>query len=109
MKNSSSHTGTIIIVVVVVLAAMAYFYTQGGSAPASGGLVSEGLDGDVGLAEVNLLNQIQSIQINTSLFGDAEYLSLRDYTVDIPSQPIGRQNPFAPIPGVGNPSATVKK
>ncbi len=96
------------MVVVIVMAAIGYFYVTGSSAPAgSSGLTAES-NGDVGLAEVNLLNQIQSIQINSSLFQDNTFLSLRDYTVDIPSQNVGRPNPFAPIPGVTNPNAVTK-
>ncbi len=97
----------IVAIVVVVLAAIGYFYVSGSSAPTTG--LTAQMSGDVGLAEVNLLNQIQSIQINSGLFQSAEYLSLRDYTVEIPDQPVGRPNPFAPIPGVSNPADSVKK
>ncbi|MDB5238925.1 MAG: hypothetical protein JWO00_260 [Candidatus Parcubacteria bacterium] len=106
MKKSTSHTGLIVVVIVVALAAVGYFYTQGSSVPAgSTGLTATNGSGDVGLAEINLLNQIESIRMDSSLFQNPTYLSLKDYTVEIPSQNVGRPNPFAPIPGVGNPNA----
>ena len=109
MNKSSSHTGTIVIVIVIVLAIVGYFYVQGSnsSSTSSSGLVADQQGGDVGLAEVNLLNQIQNIKIDTALFQNPAYLSLVDHTVAIPAQAVGRPNPFAPIPGVGNPNAVV--
>lgn len=93
---SSSSSTTIIIIVVVVLAAGAYFFYQGKSTPVTGGLVAQD-NSDIGFAEVRLLEQIRSVHIDRSLFDDAEFRALQDYSVAIPPQPIGRDNPFAPI------------
>jgi hypothetical protein len=89
--------------VVIVIAAIGYFYFYGSSSSttASSGLVqtSSGDSSDVGSQVLTLLNQINSLNIDTSLFTDPGYQTLRDYSVAIPSVNVGRPNPFAPLPG----------
>lgn len=46
-----------------------------------------------------LLGQIESLNIDASIFQNPVYLSLTDFTVPIPKQNIGRVNPFAPFGG----------
>ena len=89
-------------VVVLALAGLAYFYFQGSSSSAgvSSLLTSTASSaGGVGSAELTLLSQIQSLQIDTSLFKLPSYGTLQDHTVPIPQQNVGRQNPFSPFPG----------
>lgn len=105
MKSISK--STIIIIVVCIVLAIVYFYIQGGNSTSSNSLL-EGTNADgtaVGLAELSLLNQINSIRLDTSIFTNSVYQSLKDYSVAIPPQNVGRPNPFAPIPGVTNMSA----
>lgn len=88
----------IAVIVTVVLVMLGYFYVQGSKAPASSGLEEQDpLSNDVGISEVRLLEQIQSVQIDTSLFKSPAYQSLQDFSVKIPEQNVGRPNPFAPI------------
>jgi hypothetical protein len=110
MKNTTSHTGIITIVIAVIVASVAYLALRPSSTPVdSSGLVADTANADVGLAEVSLLNQIQNIPMDVSLFDASNrvYHSLIDHTAEIPDQPVGRPNPFAPIPGVSNPSTPV--
>lgn len=44
------------------------------------------------------LNKMKSIKLDISFFNGPEYKSLEDNTVEIPRQPIGRRDPFAPLP-----------
>lgn len=103
MKSSSLSTRNItVIVILLVVAVTVYFYFQGGSAPAGAGSLLESSPStvqNVGSAELALLSQIQSLKIDTSLFTTPAYATLQDYSVDIPSQTVGRPNPFAPFPG----------
>ena len=46
---------------------------------------------------LSLLNQINSLKIDTSIFNSLVYRSLVDYSITIPEQNVGRPNPFAPI------------
>ena len=101
----------IIIVGIIVVALIAYFYYEGSKSASNSNLVSTPADVDaqqVGVRVLNLLNQIKSLKIDTTLFSDPSYQTLRDYSVAIPQQNVGRSNPFAPIPGMQS-SGTVKK
>lgn len=44
-----------------------------------------------------LLSTVQSINIDTTIFSDRAYLALRDNSVSLGSDIVGRNNPFAPI------------
>lgn len=91
------------IVVVVAIIALVYFYIEGGSAPSNDNLAAEG--GSIGQSELALLNQVSTLNIDTTFFSEPSYQSLRDFTVTIAPEPVGRPNPFAPVPGVGNPQS----
>ena len=96
---------TIIITLIIVAAAGVYLYYEGNPLPQS----SSTLDATSGAATVgtqvlNLLNQIRSLKIDDSLFTDPGYRTLRDYSVSIPPENVGRANPFAPIPGSAVPA-----
>ena len=101
MNTQSSKKTWIWIAIIIIVAVVGYFYLSGSSAPASSGLVqSSGSDSAVvGTQVLTLLNQIQSLKIDTSLFTDPGYQTLRDYSVAIPQVNVGRANPFAPLPG----------
>ncbi|NDE68000.1 hypothetical protein EB052_00170 [bacterium] len=109
MQNTSSKAGPIILVIVIVLAVAGYFlYTSGNQtvvdatgkiAALAGGGSAAAADNGVGADVLLLLNRIQSIKIDPSIFNDPAYQSLVDYTVAIPTWNVGRDNPFAPLPG----------
>ncbi|MDE2037745.1 MAG: hypothetical protein KGI69_00775 [Patescibacteria group bacterium] len=104
MKSSTKTT--LIGIAIVVIAAAGYFYVEGGSPAASSTLVQSQAGNQVGTAELDLLNQIESLRIDTSLFSDPGYLSLTDYSVQIPSESVGRPNPFAPLSGTVAPASS---
>lgn len=59
--------------------------------------------GDVTL----VLNQLRSLQLDTSIFQDQAFATLVDYGVVLDPQPVGRVNPFAPMgQGVQAPQVT---
>ena len=96
---------TIIIVAVVIIAAIAYFYVTGGTTTGGTSLLQQQANQEglaAGAQVLGLLEQIQSLRIDTGLFADPAYLTLQDYSVPIPTVGVGRPNPFAPIPGVSN-------
>lgn len=95
------------LVVAVAIAAGAYFILGSDGSPAdslqtivSGNLPSDSLTAtgeDVDTTAILVqLNQLRNIEINTNTFDTETFLSLRDYSVTIAEQPIGRQNPFIP-------------
>ncbi len=97
-KPSSNRT-TISVLVIIALFGLGYFYFYGSSSTSSSDTLTASNNALVGSQVLNLLNQIQSLRIDTSLFTDPGYLTLRDYTVPIPTVSVGRPNPFAPLPG----------
>jgi hypothetical protein len=101
----SSNRSTIAVIVIIALVGLGYFYYYGSTATPSSSISSTDVNAAVGDQVLNLLNQIKSLNIDTSLFNDAGYLTLRDYSVPIPTLNVGRPNPFAPIPGYTAPAA----
>lgn len=113
-KPSSSKTYLIVIAVIIVIGIAYYFYSSGNKtakeAVSTGGvnsLSTVGVDGttnaaagaEVGADVLTLLNKINSLRIDASIFASPSYQSLVDFSVEIPTENVGRPNPFAPLPG----------
>ena len=84
----------------MIVLALAYFFMKGGSTVDDFAL----LQGDVSAMSDNsgaqvlaLLNQINAIEINPAIFDSPVYKTLRDFSVPIPTQNVGRPNPFEPV------------
>lgn len=101
-QQKHSQKTIIVAIVAVVVLAIVYFYFSGDPVPSEGSLqVQSASQADVvGTRVLNLLSQINSLHIDTSIFKGAVFNSLVDYTVSIPEVPVGRPNPFAPLSGV---------
>ena|SRR3989344_5185882 len=57
--------------------------------------ISEGTG--VGDQLVAMLIKLQSLKLDTKVFKDPAFRSLNDFGREIPPEPVGRINPFAPI------------
>ena len=99
MNHPSSNKIWIISGVIIIVLALFYFYFSGGISDSS--LLqpnNSDSEADIRSARVlSLLNQVNNLEIKTDVFKSAAYQSLQDYSVDIPKQPVGRANPFAPF------------
>ena len=91
-----------IIGIIIAGGLLAYnFFFKGQGGPASSLLVSEktsmtGASADVtGLLLV--LKSLQNLTLDTSIFENAAYRSLKDYSVILEVVPQGKANPFAPL------------
>jgi hypothetical protein len=62
----------------------------------------------VGQDLINLLAQLQAVTLDSSVFKSAGFVNLTDFSVNLGSQPQGRENPFASTRGIA-PVSTVKK
>jgi hypothetical protein len=85
---------------VVVIAALVYFVMTGDTAPEDMSSFETQQYSEVDAVAgrvLSLLNQIESLRIDPTFFTGASYQTLRDYSVAIPPQNVGRVNPFAPI------------
>jgi len=100
--KSSSNKKTLIIgiIIIVVLAGVWYFYTKGSSGSPTSQLVSSTPNAATAIVGTNVLavlNSVSSIHIDVGLFSTPAYQSLVDYSITVPAQEVGRQNPFAPV------------
>lgn len=95
-------TNTIIIIVAtVVVAAGAYwfFFTGTGNDQP---LTAISTENEAQARFQTLVNELQPISFDTSIFSDARFMSLVDITTPITPETIGRLDPFAPVPGVSS-------
>ncbi len=60
----------------------------------------------VGQDLIDLLVKLQSVNLDESLFQDTAFVNLTDFSLTVPDQLQGRDNPFEPIPGRAPVSAT---
>ena len=108
--QNSSKTIFILTGVVLVAAAIYYFYYSGAATVTTGdstlsGDSSQTVSSAEGQKVLNLLNEINSLQIDTKFFESPAYQSLVDFSVQIPPVPVGRPNPFSDFGSfVGNSS-----
>lgn len=98
---------------IIIFAAMAYFMFAP-AAPQSDSLLQAEQQSDPesnarAQRVLSLLNQIESLRIDTTVFDGEAYQSLIDYTVPVPELVVGRPNPFAPLPGAPALPATTPR
>jgi len=88
----------IIIGLVLIAAFIAYsiFFK-----PDSGGALTvesgSGVGAPVDQALISLLLELKSITLDPSIFEDARFRALQDFSQEIVAEPVGRENPFAPL------------
>ncbi len=113
MQQKSPSKGTFIALIVIVIATLLlFFYYKGKPSNDVSSLETmdtpESIDAqEAGNRVLSLLNTINGLKIDDSIFKTAVFISLIDYTNIIPERPVGRPNPFAPISGIEK--TTVKK
>lgn len=99
------------IVVVGILMGYLGWQWWGASSNVGAVLTSSGSGAASSAETQNLLNfiaELKTIQIDTSIFTDPAFMSLQDSSVQIALQPVGRKDPFAPLPGAATPAPTKK-
>ena len=79
MKSGPISKKTMIGIVVVLALVVIYLYFLGGKGPSASSLLIGAEAGGIGATELSLLNQIKSLQVDTSLFRDPAYKALVDY------------------------------
>ncbi|MFA6404840.1 MAG: hypothetical protein WCW03_02465 [Candidatus Paceibacterota bacterium] len=98
MKNQSSKKSWLIISGIIIIAIIVYFMFFSGTPDIEDQTMLQMTNAEeTGMDVLSLLNQIQSLRIDSEFFDSTVYKSLQDYSVAIPTQDVGRDNPFAPI------------
>ncbi len=87
------------VIVFVALAGGFFYWLSGDSGSAGTGAITvlplSPLDATLGRDLLLALATLKSTKLDTSIFTDPVFLSLKDFGVDISAQPVGRRNPFA--------------
>lgn len=90
---------TIVIFLCMVTALVVFlFYSLSGGEPDSGEITmlqTSPLDEKLGRELLSALAKLRTTKLDISLFDDPVFNSLKDFGVEIASEPIGRRNPFA--------------
>jgi len=114
-QNNPSKTTFIALAVIVVVALGIFFYTKGTPVDSTSSLDIATVGDSQGYVDAQLvsdrilvlLNEIDNLEIDTSLFESSVYKSLTDYTITIPEESVGRTNPFAPVGGYVAPAKVI--
>lgn len=98
---------TIIVVGFLLLAAVGYYlYIQNENSL----LVSTEIDPELEAKTATFLarqRELQTLSVETGLFRDPRFTTLRSFTTPVPPLPQGRANPFLPVSGTSpEPSTT---
>ena len=105
-----SKTKIIIIGIVIVLIFGAYTVFKGSPQPAdklaSSVTKDQGAQKQVGAEILGALSVLEKLNLDTGFFQDGVFRGLKNFSKPIQAQPVGRQNPFAPIGGVVNSTTT---
>lgn len=89
---------TVIIVVLVIaiaFVAYSYFFAKPTEPVLSVQAVSTTPSVDQDL--IAILLQLKSIKLDDAIFSDSAFKSLQDFSQELVQEPIGRNNPFAPL------------
>jgi hypothetical protein len=90
--------GLAAIVILVVLGVGGYFAYRSSSSDALLSSSSTATETSQVSRELLLtISDLKTITLDNSIFTDEAFVSLVDFRVDIPLQPVGRDNPFAPL------------
>ncbi len=94
-----------ILIIALVIVVVVGFYIFKSVKPKEEPLttVQSGATGGISQEIIIELNRLKALRnIDDSIFKNPTFTSLRDYTQAVVPQPIGRNNPFAPIGTSGN-------
>ena len=108
LKENKILAGILVVAVLLAGGYFAFFSGSGSSAllTSSTGTTQTSRVSKELLATIGNLKNI-NLEVDSKLFTDPAFLSLVDFHVDIPLQPVGRDNPFAPLIGGVRPTTGV--
>ncbi|MDO8594713.1 MAG: hypothetical protein Q7R93_04350 [bacterium] len=86
----------------IVLAGIFFYWLYGKAdtgTPSITALSSSPLDATLGRELLAALAKLKSTKLDGTIFDDPVFSSLKDFGVEIASQPVGRRNPFGVLDG----------
>lgn len=104
-KNSKATAIALVVIIVISFGLFFYYYQKDSTEdPTSSLETTDSAESNEARAAsdriVKILNQVSALQIDDTIFKTTVYKSLVDYSVQIPEQNVGRENPFAPVNGI---------
>jgi hypothetical protein len=109
MSYISQHKLIVILVVIVVLGVG--WYALSGSPSSEPTLTTTPVSGS-SPADQNLLSTLlalRAVKLDATIFSNPAFMSLKDFSTKIIPEPVGRTNPFAPLPSSASASETSTK
>ncbi len=92
---------TLILIVVGVIVAGAVWYGFSGSSAGSTILTTQAADASSNPAQQDLVSTLltlRAVSLSGTIFSDPSFRGLKDFSTQIVSEPMGRPDPFAPLP-----------
>lgn len=96
----------LIIIIAVAVVALGVWYGLSGSAPSSPLITTTPIQGGADQELVSTLLALRAVKLDGTIFTDATFVDLRDFSTQIIPEPVGRPNPFAPISSGATTSAS---
>ncbi len=99
MKQEQKKTLILVIVLVVLVIFAGYFLL--GRGPDESVLLTETNTGAavqssvLGSDVLRLISQVDGLELSTNVFDDKTFLNLKDISVPVQSEGVGKQNPFS--------------
>jgi hypothetical protein len=78
-------------------------------APSASVLTTDGGEVGPGQEVVDTLRQLDAVKLDGGVLQNQSFLSLKDFSTQIVPEPVGRPNPFAPLSGGPDGSASSTK
>ncbi len=100
MKKAFTTIATLTLSLIIIFGVNELLFAQNDSLLASSN--NNAVDSSAQREILSLLIELRSIDIDDGLFQSNVFRSLKDFGVVLESQPVGRNNPFAPI-GIDDP------
>ena len=88
---------TVLIIVLVGMIAFSYFNNTPDVSQSLLVTDVKSTDSDQAKYIYSMLQKLSQVTLNNSIFLEPAFQNLKDNNVDFPSQPAGRENPFAPV------------
>ncbi|MBI2673950.1 MAG: hypothetical protein HYX23_01565 [Candidatus Zambryskibacteria bacterium] len=91
MDTLKNNKGTLIAIAVFVVVILSYnFFFKSDTTVLPSELTASSIGNDL----IKMRAELQAVTLSPKVFSSSGFLLLTDFSTDIPSQPIGRPNPF---------------
>jgi len=113
MGGNKLITGIVIIFLIAAFGFSLYYFTTGDDTAST--LEVSGPNATDTAATIAsrdfliVLGKFESIKFSTSTLDDRVFISLIDQSVSLPLEPMGRQNPFAPLGAEGSTTSATQR